>query len=76
MGWRDEWPKMPDGSDYSGKKLLSLVRRGQSPFEGRWDVGFLIREIEENLKAEVVDVPFTYKGSNNYVSSLCIAAGV
>jgi hypothetical protein len=72
MVWRDEWPTMPDGSDFDGKQLLCLVRQGQSPFEGLWDVSLLIREIEENLPAEVVDIPLMYQGSNNYVSSrLC-----
>ncbi len=66
----DYWPKMPDGSDYDGKQLLSLVRDGNSPFHGLWDVNLLVREIEKNLGAQVIDVPVISKGSNNYVSWL------
>ena len=40
-----------------------------APPEGVWDVKLLIREIEENLGAQVIDIPFVYNGSNNYVSS-------
>lgn len=65
----DEWPKMPDGNDFDGKQLLTLVRCGNSPFHGLWDVNLLIREIEENLDAQVIDIPVISKGSNNYVSS-------
>lgn len=68
MSWRDDWPKMPDGSDFNGKDLLTLVRNGNSPFHGVWDVNLLIREIEEGIGAQVIDIPATYKGSNNYVS--------
>ena len=46
---QDDWPEMPDGSDFDGMQLLTLVRRGNSPFHGVWDVNLLIREIEENL---------------------------
>ncbi|KAJ2903737.1 uncharacterized protein MKZ38_009389 [Zalerion maritima] len=62
----DDWPKMPDGSDFDGKQLLALVRSGKSPFHGVWDVNLLIQEIEENLDTQVIDIPATYKGSNNY----------
>ncbi|MCJ1355611.1 MAG: hypothetical protein MMC33_005603 [Icmadophila ericetorum] len=62
----DEWPKLPDGSDWDGKQLLTLVRSGKSPFHGAWDVNILIREIEENLAAEVIDIPCVYEGANNY----------
>lgn len=68
MSWRDDWPKMPDGSDFNGKDLLTLVRNGNSPFRGVWDVNLLIREIEETVDAQVIDIPAIYKGSNNYVS--------
>ena len=64
----DEWPKLPDGSDWDGKQLLTLVRSGKSPFHGAWDVNILIRKIEENLAAEVIDIPCVYEGANNYVS--------
>lgn len=64
----DEWPKMPDGTDFDGKQLLTLVRSGNSPFHGLWDVNLLIQEVEEALDARVIDIPFIYKGSNNYVS--------
>ncbi|KAI9866787.1 MAG: hypothetical protein M1813_000729 [Trichoglossum hirsutum] len=57
---------MPDNSDFDGKQLLTLVRSGNSPFHGVWDINLLIREIEENLSAEVIDIPTIFKGSNNY----------
>lgn len=63
----DDWPTMPDGSKFDGEQLLSLIRSGNSPF--LWDVNLLVREIEENLDAQVIDIPFVNKGSNNYVSS-------
>ena len=44
MYFRDDWPKMPDGSDFDGKQLLTLVRSGNSPFRGVWDVNLLIRD--------------------------------
>jgi hypothetical protein len=64
----DDWPKMPDGSDFDGTQLLALIRSGNSPFHGVWDVNLLIREVEENLGAQVIDIPVINKGSNNYVS--------
>ena len=69
MSFRDDWPKMQDDSDFDGKQLLTLVRSGNSPFHGVWDINLLIQEIEENLGAEVIDIPVVFKGSNNYVSS-------
>ena len=68
MAFRDDWPKMQDGIDFDGKQLLALVRSGNSPFHGVWDVNLLIREVEENLCTEVIDIPIVNKGSNNYVS--------
>lgn len=62
------WPKMPDGSDFDGKHLLTLVRSGNSPFQ-LWDVNLLIREVEESLGTLVTDIPTVYEGSNNYVSA-------
>ena len=59
---------MPDGIDFDGKQLLTLVRRGNSPFHGVWDVNQLIREVEQNLCTKVIDIPVVYRGSNNYVS--------
>ena len=55
--------------DFDGKQLLTLVRSGNSPFHGVWDIDLLIQEIEENLGAEVIDIPVVFKGSNKYVSS-------
>ncbi|KAJ4307449.1 hypothetical protein N0V84_012723 [Fusarium piperis] len=66
MSFRDDWPKMPDGTDFNGQQLLALVRNGASPFRQAWDVNLLIREIEENLGTQVIDIPFVYSGSNNY----------
>lgn len=65
----DDWPKMPDDSDFDGKRLLSLVQGGNSPFHKIWDVLLLIREIEENLSTQVIDIPVVSSGSNNFVSS-------
>lgn len=68
MAFRDDWPKMHDGTDFDGKQLLTLVRSGNSPFDKVWDVNLLIREVEENLCTKVIDIPVVDKGSNNYVS--------
>ena len=67
----DDWPKMPDGSEFDGTKLSDLVLSGSSPFQGIWDVNLLIREVEDNLGAQVIDIPFVSSGSNNYVSFTC-----
>jgi hypothetical protein len=67
MSTYDEWPKMPDGCDFDGKQLLTLVRNGTSPFP--WDVNLLIQEVEEKLGTRVIDIPSVYSGSNNYVRS-------
>lgn len=64
----DPWPKTSDGEDFDGKHLLRLVRSGNSPFNGAWDVNLLIREIEANLDTQVIDISIVSKGSNNYVS--------
>ena len=69
MAFRDDWPKMQDGTDFDGKQLLTLVHSGNSPFHGVWDVNLLIQEIEENLGTHVIDIPMLYNGSNNYVRS-------
>ncbi len=69
MSFRDDWPKMPDNSDFDGTQLLALVHSGNSPFQGVWDVNLLIREIEEILGSQVIDIPVVFNGSNNYVSS-------
>ena len=64
---QDDWPKMPDDSDFDGKNLLTLVRKGQSPFDGAWDVNLLIQEVEENLHSQVIEIPTVYDGANFYV---------
>jgi hypothetical protein len=66
--YQDEWPKIQDGTDFDGKNLLTLVRNGNSPFVGAWDVNILIQEIEENLATQVIDIPVVSNGSNYYVS--------
>ncbi|RDW86613.1 uncharacterized protein DSM5745_03255 [Aspergillus mulundensis] len=66
MGWRDDWPSMPDGSEYNGMQLLPLVRAGKSPFQGVWDVNLPIREIEEHTNTKITDIATVRKGSNNY----------
>lgn len=58
---------MPDGSDSDGEELLTLVGSSDNAFP--WDVNLLIREIEENLDAQVVDILRVDKGSNNYAHS-------
>ena len=68
MYYCDDWPEMPDGSTFDGKQLLTLVRSGKSPMSRVWDVNLLIREIEEILGSEVIDIPTVTKGSNFYVS--------
>ena len=70
MNATDDWPRMPDGSDFDGKELLTLLRSGNSPFRHDWDVNLLIREIEDNLHTHVIVIPLVSKGSNNYVSGL------
>lgn len=57
-----------DGTDFDGKNLLTLVRNGNSPFVGAWDVNLLIQEIEENLTTQVIDISVVSNGSNYYVS--------
>lgn len=63
----DQWPKMPDGSDWDGSSLLTLFDRGESPFRGAWDVQGLIREVEQSLNARVIDIPTVSSGANHYV---------
>ncbi|KAL4916462.1 hypothetical protein BDW62DRAFT_202616 [Aspergillus aurantiobrunneus] len=49
---RDDWPTLPEGSDYDGKNLLQLV---------------LLQLVRDNtLHTRVTDIPALYKGSNNY----------
>ncbi|KAL7949658.1 3-hydroxybutyryl-CoA dehydratase [Trichoderma barbatum] len=64
--FRDDWPKMADGTDYDRKQLLDLVRNGKSPFSDVWDVNQLIQEIEEHPDTTVVDIPHVYDGANCY----------
>ena len=64
----DDWPKLPNGTDYDRKQLFDLVLNGKSPFSDVWDVHQLIQEIEEHLGTEVMDIPFVYDGANCYVS--------
>jgi hypothetical protein len=53
-------------AEYDGTDLLELVRKNESPFRADWDVNQLIKEAEERLYTQVVDVPFIHKGSNHY----------
>lgn len=46
-----------------------MALAGASPFGRVWDVKLLIREVEKNVGAQVIDVPFVYNGANNYVNS-------
>lgn len=70
MPSRDDWPKMPDGYDFDGRHLLTLVRYGSSPFDNEWDVNLLIQEMEDKFLALVVDIPQVSKGYNHYVSCI------
>lgn len=65
---RDEWPTMPDGTEYDGKELLRLTRGGKSPFRELWDVDLLVQEVEMQLRTKVIDIITISSGSNNYVS--------
>ncbi|KAK4185042.1 hypothetical protein QBC35DRAFT_517184 [Podospora australis] len=56
MYYGDDWPLMPDGTPYDGKKLLGLVRSGKSPSDG----------IEEKLNTQITGIPTVSKGSHNY----------
>ncbi|KAF7197590.1 hypothetical protein HII31_01093 [Pseudocercospora fuligena] len=75
MYWRDEWPTTKDGREYDGLKLLELVRAGESPFADVWNVNLLIREIEENVDAEIIDIPLVNGGSNNYGFQMKLSNG-
>ncbi|KAH8164458.1 hypothetical protein CIB48_g3778 [Xylaria polymorpha] len=76
MPFRDHWPKMPDGRNFDGQHLLTLVRSGNSPFHDTWDVNLLIQEIEENLCSQVIDIPCVSNGSNNYGIHLTLSNGM
>jgi hypothetical protein len=67
MYYIDEWPLLPDGEEYDGKRLLELVRNGASPFRDTFDVEVVIAEIERALDTTIVDISIVDKGSNNYV---------
>ncbi|EAQ90081.1 hypothetical protein CHGG_06700 [Chaetomium globosum CBS 148.51] len=76
MPSRDDWPKMPDGYDFDGRHLLTLVRYGSSPFDNEWDVNLLIQEMEDKFLALVVDIPQVSKGYNHYSCLLSRAAHI
>lgn len=61
MGGRDDWSAIPDGSDFDGEQLPTLVRSDSSPF--------LWKEIEEISTPQVTYIPTANKGFNNYVNS-------
>lgn len=54
------WPAISNGN---GKQL---VHSGHNLFS--WNTNLLIWKIEENLDAQVIDIPTVHKDSNNYVS--------
>ncbi|KAH6628786.1 3-hydroxybutyryl-CoA dehydratase [Chaetomium tenue] len=76
MPSRDDWPKMPNGYDFDGRHLLTLVRHGSSPFDNEWDVKLLIQEIEGRFLAVVVDIPHVSTGYNNYGFHLKLSNGM
>ncbi|XDG01790.1 hypothetical protein ABKA04_001405 [Annulohypoxylon sp. FPYF3050] len=67
---------MPDGRSFNGQHLLTLTRNGNSPFHDKWDVNLLIHEIEENFHAQVLDIPYVSKGSNNYGIHIKLSNGM
>ncbi|KAL6897222.1 3-hydroxybutyryl-CoA dehydratase [Trichoderma evansii] len=67
---------MPDGIDFDGQHLLALVRAGKSPFHDQWDVNLLVQEIAENLCAQVEDIPYVSRGSNNYGIHIKLSNGM
>jgi hypothetical protein len=69
MYYIDEWPLLPNGEEYNGKRFLDLVRNGPSPFRDTFDVEEVIAETEKALGTTIVDIPIVDKGSNNYVRS-------
>lgn len=70
-GYRgDDWPLMPDGTDWNGKDLLELIRDGSSPFGNVWDVRILLEEVETQVQARVVGIPRVHAGANNYVRTV------
>ncbi|KAK3373628.1 3-hydroxybutyryl-CoA dehydratase [Lasiosphaeria ovina] len=74
--YADDWPKMPDDTDFSGRDhLLALVASGNSPFARYFDITLLIREIEEKLGVRISDMPFVSRGSNNYGFHLKLSDG-
>lgn len=69
-GYRsDDWPSMPDGTEWDGKNLFELLREGKSPLKHVWDANLLLQEVETRFQAQVVDIPQVHYGANNYVSS-------
>ncbi|TQS33396.1 hypothetical protein Golomagni_06261, partial [Golovinomyces magnicellulatus] len=66
MSYQDDWPTLEDGTDFDGRDTLTLALKGESPFGKEWDVVLLVKEIEQNLQAKVIDIPLVYHGSNNY----------
>ncbi|KAG6899431.1 hypothetical protein C0993_010339 [Termitomyces sp. T159_Od127] len=60
---RDDW--VTEDTGFDGKDVLTLVRNGNNPFKG-WDIELLIKEIEDNLEARVIDIPSVAEGANNY----------
>lgn len=56
-------------TNFQGKDLVGLIRCGTSPYDGTWDAHLLLRDIEENLGTEVVNIPCVYTGRKNYVGS-------
>lgn len=66
----DDWPLMPDGTEWNGKDLLGLSCDGSSPFGNIWDVRILLGEVEIQVQAREVDVPRVYAGANNYVRTV------
>lgn len=66
---KDDWPQQPKDShkEYDGNHLWDLMKAGASPFKDDWDVGVLVKEIEEQLGASVIDIPHVSCGCNNMV---------
>lgn len=66
ISWLDDWP-----TNFDGTGLLASLRSGAKPLF-RFNVEDIFKEIEANLGTKLVDVPRVGKGSNNFVSAVCI----
>ncbi|KAL4955375.1 hypothetical protein BDW69DRAFT_182573 [Aspergillus filifer] len=57
------------------KTSFPLVRAGQSPFAGQWDINLLLAGIEIKMQTKIVHIPSVEGGSNNYGFHVRTASG-